>query len=475
MSLISLTFFAFLIVVLFLYYKACRANQWIVLLAASLVFYVWAKPLYLLILAISIITTWALCLKPNKIKFAGIIAVNLGLLIFFRYGLYYNIHSLIVPLGMSFYTFMILGYAHDCLGGKIEPEKNPLKFALFVSYFPQITQGPIGNYRMMREELFADHEFDKKNIGEGLYRILRGCFLKLVIAGRLTYYVDSVFSDPKGLPGLSLIIGVFFYTIELYADFSGYMDIACGASRLFGITLAENFMRPYLSRNIQEFWRRWHISLNEWFKEHLMLPAVTSKPNKSIAKVLAKIFPKAKKGTLRTVTPLVVVWLVTGIWHGAEDVYIGWGIYFAIIMLISVCSMNFVKKVKAKIGWRDENPVLTVLMVLKTYIIVFLGEVMFRAESMSDAFAVYKGIFTNTRINMTQITAAMSHFGNGNQAIASMLIIGIMIAGMLIVEIIKERNENAFTKNREITAAVLLVLLALLAVPGQSSFMYQAF
>ena len=133
------------------------------------------------------------------------------------------------------------------------------------------------------------------------------------------------------------------------------------------------------------------------------------------------------------------------------------------------------KKVKAKIGWRDENPVLTVLMVLKTYIIVFLGEVMFRAESMSDAFAVYKGIFTNTRINMTQITAAMSHFGNGNQAIASMLIIGIMIAGMLIVEIIKERNENAFTKNREITAAVLLVLLALFAVPGQSSFMYQAF
>lgn len=206
-----------------------------------------------------------------------------------------------------------------------------------------------------------------------------------------------------------------------------------------------------------------------------MMPAVTSKWNKSVAKALGKVFPKAKKGTLRTVTPLLLVWIVTGIWHGAEDVYIGWGIYFAIIMLISVCSMNFVKKVKTKIHWNDENPVLIVLQVIKTYIIVFLGEVMFRAKSMSDALLIYKGMFTNTRINMPQITAAMSMFGNGNQAIASMIIIGALILGMLIVEIIKEKNEKAFTKNKAVYAAVLLVLLALFAVPGQSSFMYQAF
>lgn len=205
------------------------------------------------------------------------------------------------------------------------------------------------------------------------------------------------------------------------------------------------------------------------------MPAVTSKWNKSVAKALGKVFPKAKKGTLRTVTPLLLVWIVTGIWHGAEDVYIGWGIYFAIIMLISVCSMNFVKKVKTKIHWNDENPVLIVLQVIKTYIIVFLGEVMFRAKSMSDALLIYKGMFTNTRINMPQITAAMSMFGNGNQAIASMIIIGALILGMLIVEIIKEKNEKAFTKNKAVYAAVLLVLLALFAVPGQSSFMYQAF
>lgn len=205
------------------------------------------------------------------------------------------------------------------------------------------------------------------------------------------------------------------------------------------------------------------------------MPAVTSKWNKSVAKALGKVFPKAKKGTLRTVTPLLLVWIVTGIWHGAEDVYIGWGIYFAIIMLISVCSMNFVKKVKTKIHWNDENPVLIVLQVIKTYIIVFFGEVMFRAKSMSDALLIYKGMFTNTRINMPQITAAMSMFGNGNQAIATMIIIGALILGMLIVEIIKEKNEKAFTKNKAVYAAVLLVLLALFAVPGQSSFMYQAF
>lgn len=206
-----------------------------------------------------------------------------------------------------------------------------------------------------------------------------------------------------------------------------------------------------------------------------MMPAVTSKWNKKVANFLAKVFPKAKKGTLRTVTPLVIVWIVTGIWHGAEDVYIGWGIYFAIIMLISVCSMNFVKKTKEKIHWNDKNPIIIVLMTLKTYIIVFLGEVMFRAQSMSDAFAIYRGMFTNTRINMAQISEAMSMFGNGNQAFASMIIISVLIVGMLVVEIKKEKDESAFTKNKALYAAVMLVILALFAVPGQSGFMYQAF
>ena len=475
MSLISFTFFVFLAVVLLIYYKVSAPKRFIVLLAASLVFYVWVEPVCIVFLLISIIATWYLSLNPSKLKFLIIVILNLGILIFFRYGLHFGIHDFIIPLGISFYTFMILGYAHDCVSGKITPETNPLRFALFVSYFPQITQGPIGTYRNMSEQLSGYHEFDADNLKEGAYRILRGCFLKLVIAGRLTYYVDTVYASPKGLCGLTLIIGTFFYTIELYADFSGYMDIACGVSQMFGIKLAENFIRPYLSRNIQEFWRRWHISLNEWFKEHLMMPAVTSKWNKNASNFLAKIFTKAKKGTLRTVIPLVIVWIITGIWHGAEDVYIGWGVYFAIIMLISVCSMNFVKKTKKKIRWNDNNPVIIVLMTIKTYVIVFIGEVMFRAESMSDAMEVYKGIFTNTRINMQQITEAMSMFGNGNQAIASMIIISALIVGMFAVEIKKEKDENAFCGNKALYAAILLVILVLFAVPGQSGFMYQAF
>lgn len=475
MSLISFRFAAFFIAMLLAYYLLPAKHQWKVLLAGSLLFYVLANPVYIIFILISIISTWALMRDPVKSHFLLTVAINLGLLIFFRYSVYVGIHDLAVPLGISFYTFMTLGYAHDCYGKKIKPCDNVFHYALFISYFPQITEGPIGTYQKMKDQLIAEHAYDIVNIKEGGYRIIKGLFKKLVIAGRLTYYVDTVFSNVYAHNGLTLLIGVFFYAIELYADFSGYMDIACGISRMLGIELAENFIRPYFSRDIQEYWRRWHITLNEWFKEHLMLPAVTSGWNHKAAKVLGKIFPKAKKGNLRTVCPLILVWIITGIWHGAETVYIGWGVYFAIIMLISVCSMSFVKKAKKKIGWNDANPGIIIFKTLKTFFIVLMGEVMFRAHTMSDAFHVYKKIFTDTKINASYVAAALTPFGNGNQALASVLILTVLIGGLFVVEFIKERNEKAFTSHRYIYAGAMIVTFILFGVLGASKFMYQAF
>ena len=276
MSLISFPFLIFIIILLITYYRISPKHQWKVLLIGSIVFYAWVRPVYIVFIAVSIVTTWALMKKPSRSHWIMTLIVNLGILIVFRYSVYFNVHSLIVPLGISFYTFMTLGYAHDCMGKKIEPEQNLFHYALFISYFPQITQGPIGTYQDMKEQLISPHGFKMDNIRSGGYRVIKGLFKKLVIAGRLTYYVDTVFSSPKNYGGLTLIIAVFFYAVELYADFSGYMDIVCGISRMLDIRLAENFKRPYFSRNIQEYWRRWHISLNEWFKEHLMMPAVTS-------------------------------------------------------------------------------------------------------------------------------------------------------------------------------------------------------
>ena len=292
---------------------------------------------------------------------------------------------------------------------------------------------------------------------------------------KIDYYVDTVLASPRSNNGLTLLITIFFYAIELYADFSGYMDIACGISKMFGISLAENFIRPYFSRNIQEFWRRWHISLNEWFKEHLMMPAVTSNWNRKASKILGKIFPKAKKGTLRTVFPLIVVWIITGIWHGAETVYIGWGIYFAVIMLFSVCTMNIMKKFKKKIHWNEDNLFIKIFDTLRTFLIFLLGEVMFSAHTISDAFFIYKSIFTDLRINMQTVTASLVPFGNGNQAIASVIILFILITGFFITELMKEINPDAFTKHKYVYASLMVIVTILFGVIGQSNFMYQAF
>lgn len=475
MSLISLTFLIFMIVLLIAYYKVSANRQWIVLLVFSLAFYMWVHPLCVIFLAVSVIATWYLARTPSRINFLLTVAINLGILIVFRYSIYFGVHDLIVPLGISFYTFMTLGYAHDCYQKKIEPEQDLLHYALFITYFPQLTEGPIGTYQKMQPQLLAPHRFDLTNIKEGGYRIIKGLFKKLVIAGRLTYYVDTVFSSPKDYGGLSLITAVFFYAVELYADFSGYMDIVCGISKMLGIELAENFRRPYFSRNIQEYWRRWHITLNEWFKEHLMLPAVTSKWNIKISKVMYKIFPKAKKGTIRTIFPLILVWIVTGIWHGAEAVYMCWGIYFAIVMLISFTTTGYFKKLKLRIKWNDSNIFIIIFQTLRTFVIVLFGEVMFRAHTMSDALLIYKKIFTTTRISADALTAALVPFGNGNQAAASSIILAVLIGGLFIVELRKETDEHAFTKHRYVQACIMLTAIALLGIIGRSNFMYQQF
>ncbi|MBQ7463798.1 MAG: MBOAT family protein, partial [Lachnospiraceae bacterium] len=400
---------------------------------------------------------------------------NLGILILFKYSVNLGVKDLAAPLGISYYTFMTIGYAHDVYDKKIEPEKDLFHYALFVSFFPQMTQGPIGVYQEMMPQLTARHSFDMDNIKKGAYRILVGIFKKMVIAGRVAYYVDTVYADPGSFAGLTLIVATAFYLIQLYADFSGYMDIVCGISDMLGINLKENFNRPYLSKNIPEYWTRWHISLNEWYKTHLFMPAVTSGFNRSFAKGLGRVFKKAKKGTLRLILPTVMVWVVTGIWHGARLSYLGWGVYFAIVMLISFCTQSYVKKLNEKIGWNKDNIFVKIFQIIRTLIIVAAGEVIFRSERFSDAVAVFRNILTTTRISGSSIAAAMTPFGNGNQAAASMLILSVLIAAQAVVEIAKERNEKAFTGHRYIYATAMMVTIVLFGVSGASNFMYQAF
>ncbi len=475
MSLVSLPFFIFMCVLLLLYYKAGLKNQWKVLLLAGLFFHAWSNPYLIIFLLISIIATWKLMLNPVKSHFIWVIVINLGILIIFKYSVNLGVKDLAAPLGISYYTFMTIGYAHDCYDKKIEPENNLFHYALFVSFFPQMTQGPISVYQEMMPQLTAQHEFDLDNIKKGAYRVLIGIFKKMVIAGRVAFYIDTVYSDPQAYGGLTLIIATFFYLIQLYADFSGYMDIVCGISKMMGINLKENFNRPYLSKNIPEYWRRWHISLNDWYRIHVYMPSVTAGWNRKLSKLLGRIFTKAKKGTLRMIFPTILVWTVTGLWHGARMSYLGWGIYFAIVMLLSFCTQSYVKKLNEKIHWNKDNIFIKIFQIIRTLLIVSVGEMIFRSESFSDTIVILKNIFTKTRINGASIAAAMTPFGNGNQAAASMLIIAVLVIAQIIIEVSKERDEKAFTGHRYIYAAAMMVTIVLFGVSGASNFMYQAF
>ena len=459
MNLISLPFLIFICCLLGAYYNAGEKHQWKVLLAGSAFFYFCSNPVYIIFIIISIVSTWTLMRNPAKKNFMLTIAINLGLLIVFKYSVNLGVRNLIAPLGISFYTFMTIGYAHDCYDRKIEPSDNIWHYALFISYFPQLTQGPIGTYQDMHEQLIAYHPFDKK----------------LVIAGRVGFYIDTVYGSPEGYSGLTLIVATLFYLVEMYADFSGYMDIVCGVSDMLGISLKENFHRPYFSKSIPEYWRRWHISLNEWFNTHLFMPLVTTKWNKKAANLLSKVFTRAKKGTLRLIIPTIIVWITTGVWHGAQASYLGWGIYFAFIMLVSFCTSGYVKKFNERIHWNPDNIFVKIFQVARTLLLLSFGEIIYRSEKFSDTIAIFRNIFTTTRINGAEIAAAMTPFGNGNQAAASVIIIAVLVAAQFVVELAKERDESAFTGHRYVYAFLMVVGIALFGVAGKSNFMYQAF
>ena len=205
------------------------------------------------------------------------------------------------------------------------------------------------------------------------------------------------------------------------------------------------------------------------------MPSVTAGWNRKLSRGLGKVFNKAKKGTLRCIFPTMLVWTVTGIWHGAKSSYLGWGIYFAFVMLISFCTQGYVKKLNKKIHWNPNNIFIKIFQVLRTLLILSFGEIIYRSECFSDTLAIFKGIFTNTRINAGEIAAAMTPFGNGNQAAASVLIIAVIVIAQAVIEIKKEKDEKAFTGHRYIYAFAMLTVIALFGVAGKSSFMYQAF
>ncbi len=399
----SLTFALFLPIVFCLYWFVFGRNlKWqnLFVLVASYVFYGWWDWRFLLLIALtSFCSFWSGILidkyrddkgKAKLVNAANII-LNLGILGLFKYynffaasfaNLFLGGHSdkllmhLILPVGISFYTFQALSYTIDVHRGKIEPTHDIVQFFAYVSFFPQLVAGPIERASNLLPQFARKRVFDPTQATDGLRLILWGLFKKVVVADQCARYVDQVFSNYATLPGGSLILGVVLFTFQIYGDFSGYSDIAIGTAKLFGIKLMTNFRTPYFSRNIKEFWTRWHISLTTWLRDYVYFPLGGSRCSK--AKAIRNNY---------------IVFILCGLWHGASWTYIAWGIYFGTLAGISILYGKG-HSYKDTVAHGKLLPSLKELgLILWLNILNCIGSVFFRSNSIGDAWRVFLGFF----------------------------------------------------------------------------------
>lgn len=442
MSLFSLAFFAFLLILFLVYFsfpQKYKNYQWVVLLGASYIFYAFAGIKLLVFLLVSTISTWVgalwieniakkyqLILKEKKwlpeekkeIKqqathkkrqvLALILVLNFGILTVVKYTNFFieNINNILLsdsgrqiqmvdfllPLGISFYTFQSMGYLIDVYRGKYKADRNIFQFALFVSYFPQIIQGPISRYNDLAKQLYATHRFDYQRVKYGLQRMLWGYLKKMVIADRIAVLSNEVFANYEinGYKGFIVFIGVFLYGIQIYADFSGGMDIICGVSQCLGIDLVENFRRPFMARSIAEYWQRWHITLGSWMRDYLFYPLALSKRFGKMAKGLRKVCGNYVAKVLPTCLASFIVFVIVGIWHGAAWKYVAYGIYQATFVSTATLLEPFYTKCRTVFRINTECYSWKLFQIARTILLVTIGRYMSRGDSLLSALRMMK-------------------------------------------------------------------------------------
>jgi len=364
----------------------------IFLLAASLFFYGYWNPAYLGLIVISIIVTWVSGIlmegrdvHKKRLILAGSLVINLGILFFFKYyhfaidsirffvsdSISFPSFNVLLPVGISFYTFQALGYSIDAYYGRVRAERNFITYALFVTFFPQLVAGPIERTGNLLPQFKVNHEFDYDRVTSGLRLAAWGMFKKVVIADRLAVYVNGVFDNPTVYPGASLALAVFFFTFQIYCDFSGYSDIAIGCAKVLGFNLMSNFRQPYFSRSTTEFWRRWHISLSTWLKDYLYIPLGGN-----------------RKGEARQKINLLITFLISGLWHGAAWHFVIWGLLHGVFQVIGRSTASFRNTIGHKVGLPEESRIRKAIQVCVTFILVCFAWVFFRANTTADAFLI---------------------------------------------------------------------------------------
>lgn len=410
----SIDFVIFLPIVFMLYWfvvdKSIKLQNLLIVLA-SYVFYGWWDWRFLSLIVFSTLVDYSIgralntekTVAKRKALLCASLLVNLGLLGFFKYYNFFldnfitvftffgaaikpNTLNIILPVGISFYTFQTLSYTIDVYRGKLKPTKDFIAFSAFVSFFPQLVAGPIERATHLLPQFYKKRIFNYSNAVNGMRQILWGLFKKIVIADNCAQYANIIFNNSEDYSGSTLVLGAILFTFQIYGDFSGYSDIAIGTSRLFGFDLKQNFNFPYFSRDIAEFWRRWHISLSTWFRDYLYIPLGGS-----------------RGGIWMKVRNTFAIFIISGFWHGANWTFIVWGLLNAVYFLPLLLTNNNRNNLETVAQGKYLPSVKEFFMMFLTFGLTVFAWIFFRAENISHALQYASGIFSKSLLSIPEI------------------------------------------------------------------------
>lgn len=481
----SAEFLLFYPLVLLFYFVLPKKLKWPLLLAASYFFYmIWNPPLIFLILfttAVSYVSALIIEKTENKARkkfwLAMTLITSLGVLFFFKYfnfladsaisvWNFFGGHAedlvlkLILPVGISFYTFQTLSYVIDVYRGDIKAERHFGWYALFVSFFPQLVAGPIERPDHLLPQLKEDHKLEADNAFIGIQKMAVGFFKKIVVADLIAEFVNTVYNNAESATGLGIIIASVLFSVQIYCDFSGYTDIAIGCARVMGIRLMQNFNRPYQARSIKEFWARWHISLSTWFRDYLYIPLGGNRCSK--ARHFFNIF---------------VVFFVSGLWHGASWTFVIWGVLHGVYQIVGALTKKPRERIYKALKIKTESLPFILWQRFWTFVLVCFSWIFFRANGFSDALLLIKKLFTAWDANT--FSATVSSMGITLTAVLVTLL-SVLILSMLDTITNDPKIGETGTVSRQYTAVWILFAVAiawclLLSVGGASAFIYFQF
>lgn len=472
----SFNFLFFFIIVTVLYFILPYNRRWLLLLISSCYFYMAFVPIYILILGFTIVIDYFAGIyienaqgRRKKLFLIISLIANIGVLAVFKY---YNFFidnlsillngfaldnplpylNILLPIGLSFHTFQAMSYTIEVYRGNQKAERHFGIYSLYVMFYPQLVAGPIERPQNLLHQFREKYDFDYDRVSQGFKLMLWGFVKKLVIADRLALYVNAVYNNPAQHHGMTLIVATIFFAIQIYCDFSGYSDIAIGAAKVMGFKLMTNFNRPYFARNISEFWKRWHISLSTWFKDYLYISLGGNKV--SIPRWYFNLF---------------IVFLISGLWHGANWTYIIWGALNGFYLVFAIISKGLKDKITRFSNIEKYPALVRVIQTLTTFILCCFAWIFFRANSVADAFTIIK-----------QIPDFSTPFYIENPSILIYSLMAILL--LFMVEYKNEFHKTDFTffnnQNwvvRYLSYAFLIILILLTGVFDGGQFIYFQF